>query len=540
MTTLSAVQVDVNTTSDQINAQLVTLTEKYLGNNQFVLSGTNTGYIGAQITAMAPWGNLANRYFPTVATLPNSGGNLVTKSQLGYYTPNNVGVTTYLSNNITSLINIDNVAAGSTYTYSDPTKFNKGRGLTNNDQNDIISHIENLNWLKAMNTGTSFDGQVMGTNNYQKFIPYQSNFETTKIDSNGVVSIKDDFEFWTGDKKDIWLITNKFTEQDWLKYYDLNSRITNLLVSPSTSEMCAWQTDVYGNQYALYKTVPATGRTIYNMQNAYGQLWVKTIDGTISLATSALSAVFAKYTNQPAIYAQLSANNIKNIEIFYDTLILELSGYTLYNKLVFDYSNSSIGNGSVDFLTLDYHARVPTRLLSSLSLYPSLSAVGLTGNLVVGNNADIYYGGHWYNEPSKKFVSCLLLSATYSFDSTSNAYALLSAGDLIVPVLYEYDINKPGTRTRIFPDNNTDYSYFIYAKGASAIDTQLEHLTYVEPPVITYNKDVSSYTICFVGYVQQNFNLVCYNTKQNLTGKILTNEAIIPIVTDNNNTILAV
>ena len=105
MTTLSAVQVDVNTTAAQISAQLVTLTEKYLGNNKFVLSGTNTGYVGAQITAMAPWGNLANRYFPTVATLPQSGTNIVTKDELGYLTPNNVGASVYLSKNLTALVN---------------------------------------------------------------------------------------------------------------------------------------------------------------------------------------------------------------------------------------------------------------------------------------------------------------------------------------------------------------------------------------------------------------------------------------------------
>jgi len=540
MTTLSAVQVDVNTTSDQINAQLVTLTEKYLGNNQFVLSGTNTGYIGAQIAAMAPWGNLANRYFPTVATLPTSGGNLATKAQLGYFTPNNVGASTYLSNNITPLINSNAVQAGATYTYSDPTKFNKGRGLTNNDQNDVITHIENLNWLKAINTGTSFDGQVMGSNDYQKFIPYQSNYETTKNDTNGVVSISNDFEFWTGTQKNIWLVTNKFTEQDWVKYYDLNSRITNLLISPSNSEMCAWQTDVYGNQYALYKTVPAAGRTVYNMQNTYGQLWVKTLDGTISPATSALSSVYAKYINQPAIYSQLSANSIKNIEVFFDTLVIELSGYTIYNKIVFDYENSIIGNGNVDFLTLDYHSQVSTRLLSSLSLTLSLSTAGLTGALTVGSNADAYYGGNWYNESNKKFTACLLLSTTY-IAATTTAYAsALSAGDLIVPVLYEYDINKPGTRTRIFPDNYTDYSYFIYAVGASALNPELEHLSYIEAPVITYNKDVSSYSICFVAYTNQIFKLVCYNTKQNLTGKILTNEVTVPIVTDTNSTIQTV
>jgi len=528
MATLSAVQADAFSTTDQINAQLVTLTEKYLGNSEFVLSGTNTGYIGAQIAPMAPWGNLANRYYPTVATLSQSGTNIVTKSQLGgYNTPSNLGATTYLAKNITPLINTSSIVTGNTYMYIDPAKFNKGRGLTENDQDNVITHIQNLNWMKAVNTGTAFDGQVMGTDTYQKFIPYQSAYETTKIDSNGVINVKDDYEFFTGAQKSEWLANSKTTQENWLQYFDINQRITNLLLSVSGQELYSWQTDVYGTQYALYKYPPAS-RTIYNMQNTYGQLWTKTVDGTIYPAVSSLSAVYNKYVNTPAIYSQLSANNIKNIEVFYDTLIIELSGYTVYEKILFDYPSSTISPFSVDYLTLDYHQQVSSRLLSSISL---------TG-LNVSNNADVYYGGHWYDEAHKTFVACLLLSASVVSTDVSTASAL----SLVVPVLYQYDINKPGNRTRIYPTNTTDYSLYTYygSYAVSANSSLIQNLTYIEPPVITYNKDAVSYVISFIGYIGQKFNIISYTTRESLTNKILTNEALNPIVTDNFSTIVAV
>ena len=149
-------QVDVNTTSDQINTQLTTLTEKYLGTNQYILSGApNNGYIGLQIAAMSPWSNLADRYFPTVATLSQSGNNIVTKDQLGYFTPNNVGASVYLTKNIIPVLNTNEINANQVYTYLDPSKYNKGRGFTGKDQNNIVTHIENLNWQKALGTGTS-------------------------------------------------------------------------------------------------------------------------------------------------------------------------------------------------------------------------------------------------------------------------------------------------------------------------------------------------------------------------------------------------
>jgi len=106
--------------------------------------------------------------------------------------------------------------------------------------------------------------------------------------------------------------------------------------------------------------------------------------------------------------------------------------------------------------------------------------------------------------------------------------------------LYQYNINTPNTRTRIFPDNNTNFSAFLYAKGASAIDPELEHITYIEPPVITYNKDVSSYVISFIGYNWQKFNIISYTTNQNVLGKILVDGKFVPITTGTGNTILTV
>ena len=528
MANLSAVQVDVATTSGQIDAQLVTLTQKYLGNSEYVLSGTSTGYIGAQVTPLAPWTNLANRYYPTVATVPQSGANIQTIDQLGgYFTPKNLGVSTYLAQNLIPLVNTTNIVPGQTYIYTDPTKYNKGRGFTKKDQSDVITHIQSLSWLKASNTGTAFDGQVIGGDNYQKFIPYQSSYETTKIDSNGVISVNNDYEFWTGTQRNIWFVTNKFTDQDWLKYYDINNRVSNLLID--IGELYSWQTDVYGNQYALYKQVPAAGRSIYNMQNAYGQLWVKTVDNTIYNATSVLSAVYNKYINTPTIYSQLTANNIKNIDIFFDTLVIDLSGYTIYEKITFDYNASLIEPTDSSFLVLDYHQNVSTRLLSSLSL---------TG-INVNSTASVYYGGNWYDQLNKTITSCLLLSAAVS--SSVGPLSSCASQSLIVPVLYQYNINTPATRVRIFPTNDTDYNYFMYGLSATQIGTanansDNELLTYIEPPLLTYNSDTASYVITFIGYVRQAFKIVNYNTKESvLLGRILVDQDYVPIVNDTGN-----
>jgi hypothetical protein len=507
------------TTAADINAQLVTLSQKYLGNSEFVLSGTATGYIGAEVTPLAPYTNLTNRYYPTVATLPQLSSNIVTKGDLGgYFTPNNLGISTYQTKEITSFIDSTKIQDGSIYKYIDPSRFNKGRSLTKKDQDNIIKHVENTDWMKGSNTDTTFDGQVKNSELYQKFIPYQSNIESQKTDTNGVITVKDDFEYWTGSEKNIWLQDNKYTEQDWLKYFSLNKRDEYLLIT-ANRELYSWHSDVYGNQYGLYKPV-VSNRTIYGMQNACGQLWVKTVDGSISQATQALSAIYKKYADIPVIYEQLSGNNIKNFEVFFDTLVIELSSHVLLEKIKYDYTDYTIVNTDAQYLNVDLASSVATRLLSSTSL---------TGVSLPATSRQ-YYGGIWYNEPSKKFTVCLLLSAGLVGSSPVSG--------IVVPVLYEYNLNDPANRQRIYPTNDTNYSEYFYNSAATLNDLKL--LTYIEPPVLTYNYSTNSYYITFIGYVDQNFKIINYTTGRERLGRVIVNENTLPIVTNNNIKIQAV
>ncbi len=70
--------VDAFTTIDTINSLEKTLSEKYLGTTQIVLSATSGRPVSAAVAPLAPYGNLANRYYPTVATYPNNPANFLT------------------------------------------------------------------------------------------------------------------------------------------------------------------------------------------------------------------------------------------------------------------------------------------------------------------------------------------------------------------------------------------------------------------------------------------------------------------------------
>jgi len=71
--------VDTATTQSQIDSYLNTLSQKYLANDAYIVSGTNSGIVSASVIALAPYGNLTNRYYPTVAGEPNEGDHLKTR-----------------------------------------------------------------------------------------------------------------------------------------------------------------------------------------------------------------------------------------------------------------------------------------------------------------------------------------------------------------------------------------------------------------------------------------------------------------------------
>jgi hypothetical protein len=147
----------------------------------------------------------------------------------------------------------------------------------------------------------------------------------------------------------------------------------------------------------------------------------------------------------------------------------------------------------------------------------------------LNNTAKPYYGGIWYDEPAKKFTTCLLLSTGFSSGLSG----------LIVPVLYEYDINAPANRKRIYPTNTTDYSEYIYYVNATECVSagyfhsgSKEYLTYIENPVLTFNKSTNAYYITFIGFVNQQFKLINYTTNANTVRRVLVTETNKLILTE--------
>jgi len=500
---MSQQPIDTQTDLSTIDSMLNTVTEKYLADSKFIVSGTNTGYLTAGFDALAPYANLTNRYYPTVAVLPNVGSNLKTRGQLGgYFVPSNLGATTYLTKDIIYSLSASNILPGVSYTIISPSIYNKGRGLTLNDQSDgLVIHLVDTDWMKATNSGQVFNGNLAFTDTIQKFIPYHSHYESTHDDSSGVVNARDDFEFWTGTQKQTWNVTNSATQLDSKNYFNLAGRIQSLILTPD-QELYSWNTDIFGNQYALYKPI-ITPTCLYASASSIGTLYVRTVDGTINVAPITLKQIYDKYIGN-TIYNQLTANNIVNFEVFFDTFVIQLSSTVLYEKISYNYESYQIERALQNFLPLAYTPISNIEGNQTLSNGIFTNALKNAYNGVLGTSAVTYYGGNWYDATDKTITICTLLSSTLSANSLSTLGAGVSS--LVVPVLYTLDLNNPRSKVRIYPNESTSYSEYIYPlKGNSGIG-----ITYMEEPVFTYNEDTNLYITTFISFSGDDNNIAKY------------------------------
>lgn len=321
---------------------------KYLGTTHYQVSADNGGNITetVSVTPDTPYAHVSNRYYGTVATIPNSS-SVKTQAEIGgFFTFKNLGTTTFLAVPKAYEYDTSAMVAGVTYDIPDPLFINHGRSLTLNDQVGIVIHHLDTDWTKAKGTNNYQEGFLVGARNTQKFVPYQSTYETVGSDTQGITRTSDRFDFWIGELSDIW--SDQLTYPlNWRGEFDIDARTALLQVT--TKKLHNWSTDIYGNHYGIYKdyTPSLSGTGIYEKREALGEVWVRTAGSTVNTAPVILANIFQKYaTINPTIYSILSNNQIRNIDVVRDTIILEIDGYVLIEHISYDYDVDQITEGS--------------------------------------------------------------------------------------------------------------------------------------------------------------------------------------------------
>jgi len=325
-----------------------------LSNNKLKYSSLTTDVV---ITPDNPFYNLSNIFYASIATHPNLK-NLVTKSTTGgYLLPTKLGVPYYLGRGYTNAINVDKISKmKGDLVFADPTRYTSNRGLTKKDQTSPYEpiYIDNT-WIKESANAGNKTGIIVDAAMYQKFVPYQSSYESLKRNIYGLSRQDDQFEFWTGPNNNIWNDEETYPSDYKKQTLNLQKRATSLLTSKG--DLKVWQTDIYGNNYGIFKNVIKLDIVHTNIP---GELWMRDVYNKISPATVGLSSIYQRYIEYTAYYQDLIDNKIIDIKIFDNTLVLATAHGISFNKIKYDYTNKIITSYShliniIEFLPSQFY-----------------------------------------------------------------------------------------------------------------------------------------------------------------------------------------
>ena len=281
-----------------------------------------------------PYANLSNRFYPTIATVPTLE-YLYSKNDVGgYFVPQNLGASQWINKDFTSIAPISS-SLSAVYIVEDANIHIGGRGLSKEDQNTVYDWTENNLWMKESSTTGDLAGFVRKdlTKQLQTFIPYQSNSAETSV---GLVTPQSRITPWGGPFQDEWTdlakepkgFTGVRNVQAWsdLQVLKQNGKVAD-----------NWVTDVYGNQYGLFKQL--SGISLVDRKTTPGEIWVRTNDQVTQVGTTTLSSIFAVVDS--SFYSEL-AGSVYEIDCFADVLMVHTPSVLLFAKINFDYETNQI------------------------------------------------------------------------------------------------------------------------------------------------------------------------------------------------------
>lgn len=429
------------------------------------------------IQANQPWSNLSNQFYPTFAAFPAIDKLYSTTESGGYNIPGNLGISTYLNKDYTATLDISsNVLTGF---FENIQKRVSGRGFTKQDQNSPYHNlIENNIWLKEPTVAGSIAGTIKKSifKKYQKFYPYQSGYESNNRLQFGLLTPKSRQAPWGGFNDLEW---TDYANQPQSKTGELNVQAwsDSQILKQTNLQIDNWCTDIFGNQYALYKLL--SGTNIYNRKFIPGEIWVRKNSQFTSPASIALNSVFDTYANTNLIN-ELTGKGIRKIDIFFDTLLVETSGAIIFEKLNYDFENDSI------FSLTDEARYISLTMPVSANLNKEFANTNLSG-------FNFAQAGETWFFPEEKIV-------TQSICGLQNS--------IITPELYSLNLNNQNLR-KIFPTKKDDITTINELSSLNLIS--------ITPPVLSYNTLRKEYLLTILGKNNIDRNAIIEISIKNLT-----------------------
>lgn len=233
------------------------LIEKYISNSMTWLSAgnTNTQYIsGIAFNKQNKQQDLLNVNSPTCNFIPEK--KRLTYDQIGgFFLPHKITPLTYVSFNPQPVVLHDNIKPSEQYILPDVSIYGAGFGNNPYGVEQPINHVENNSYIKAPWVNIGQNGKLLDTHKMPAFQNYTSTDIVLGAPKFGISKYTDNYDFWAGSRYgDVWANEDVYELKEANKYY-ITERSYELLTDICESPY-RWRTDIYGNEYMLFK--PAT------------------------------------------------------------------------------------------------------------------------------------------------------------------------------------------------------------------------------------------------------------------------------------------
>lgn len=388
--------------------------------------------------SQSPWQNLSNRFFPTVASVPLLEQTYTSEDVGGYFTPKHLGVSMFINKNFTAGINSEIDLTSKDIIIANSKGYIGGRGRTQQDQPEVYNWEENNQWMKENVTSAELAGAVKQklTKTLQTFVPYESNDKTTAL---GIVTQQSLISPWGGVNDEEWIDTD-LEPKSFTGVRNVSAWADAQVTKQTEETIDQWTSDIFGNQYGVYKKVGNTSNTV--RQNTGGELWVKTNSQKVMPARVALSSVFMSFDWEPTIKNQLNNDGILDFECYFDVLFLKTENINLFAKIGFDFETNTI-----------------------TGVYDNIRRKTLDNNY--------RHDANWFFAEDKKIISLYTKSISGTF----------------VPELWELDLIQL-QQNKIFPTTQTEQERLI-------LDFKAVDLVSTTKGMINYNKTRNNILITY-------------------------------------------
>ena len=406
-----------------------------------ILSGEDTiktSYVS--VTANQSYNVLSNRYYPTIATLPVVEDLYTKKDVGGFFLPNGLGASNFINKNFT--VKLSGEVEDGLEVFTSELNPAGGRGLTKQQQSAPFVWEDDNRWAKAPINAGAFAGSVRKilTKQLQTFIPY-SEYNTQF--NYGLVTPESRTSPWGGTTQTVWTDL-----QNHPKTFTGASNIPawnkTQILKYAQNEVDCWTSDVFGNQYGLYK--PLSASPVKDRINEVGELWVKTKENNVWPATQALSSIFEPFkTVNLSVYSQLTGGKINLVDCFGDIVFIQTQTAVIFAKILFDPITAAI-NTTLDDMRF----------------------------LITNQDNFQKFGQTWYS-PKRKSIYITAVSIKNS---------------LLFPELYEINSSSL-TLTKCFPT----------VEQETALQNELKIISAktIESLLLTYNEQLRKYAITING-----------------------------------------